>query len=133
MNNDVERDEKDLFAGLEPPQPPAELRGRALEAAHGRMAAADHSDLWSRIWNSRGVRLAWAAAVVLLLAGHVLVSSGLDPAVATGPPVLAGGAPDERFLEILRPVEINADAHPTIGLFVDAADLNQIEQGGNPS
>ena len=133
MNNDVERDEKSLFAGLGPPPPPAGLRARAIGAARERMAAAPAPDLWSKIWNNRTLRLAWAAAVVLLLAGHVLVGSKLDPAVTSRTPVLAGDAPDERFLEILRPVEINADAHPTMGLFADAAVLNQIEQGGNPS
>lgn len=133
MNNDVKRDERDLFAGLEPPPPPADLRVRALDAARGRMAEADQRDLWSRIWNSRGVRLAWAAAVVFLLAGHVLVSTKSGSAVPTRSPILAGDHLDEQFLGILRPVEINADAHPTMGLFAEAADLNQIEKGGNPS
>jgi hypothetical protein len=133
VKNEEPRDLDRLLGGFEPPPLPSDLRALTLRAARERLAEAPAPDLWSRIWDNRGVRLAWTAAVVLLLAGHVLVSSKLDPAVTTRPPVLAGDAPDERFLEILRPVEINADAHPSMGLFADAADLNQIEYGGNPS
>jgi hypothetical protein len=89
--------------------------------------------LWWKIWNNRGLRLAWAAAVVLLLAGHVLVSSRLGTVFTPNQPVLAGDLRDEQFLDILRQVQINADAHPSIGLFAGSADLNQIENGGNPS
>jgi len=133
MTNEEPRDLDRLLAGFEPPPPPSDLRALTLTVARESLADAPAPDLWSRIWDNRGLRLAWAAAVVLLLVGHVLVSSKLGPAVSTRPPALAGNAPDERFLEILRPVEINGDAHPTIGLFADAADLKQIEFGGNPS
>ncbi len=133
MKNKHERDDERLFPGLEPPPPPADLRGRALAAARQRMTETPAPDPWSRIWNSRSVRLAWAAAVILLLVGNVLISPNLGSGFEPSPIVLAGDQPDEQFLEILRPVQINADAHPTIGLFTAAWDLNQIEVGGNPS
>jgi hypothetical protein len=133
MKNEDHHDLERLLAGLEPPPPPAGLRVRAVAAARERMAAAPDPDLWLRIWNHRGLRLAWAAAVVLLLAGHVLVSSRLGAVFTPNPPVLAGDQRDEQFLDILRQVRINADAQPSIGHFAGAADLDQIENGGNPS
>ena len=67
MKNEEQLDLERLLPGLEPPPPPAALRVRAVAAARERMAAAQAPDLWWRIWNNRGIRLAWAAAVVLLL------------------------------------------------------------------
>jgi hypothetical protein len=77
--------------------------------------------------------LAWAAAVVLLLAGHVLVNPGLGTVFSPKPPVQAVMQIDEEFAEIVRPIQIKADAHPTLGLFGDTAELIRIEYGGNPS
>jgi len=133
MKNESERDDERLLEGLEPPQPPADLRPRALAAARRRMAETPVSDLWSSIWHHSGLRFAWAATVVLLLAGHALVSPNLGSASTANSPILAGDQRDEQFLDILRPVQINADAHPTIGLFAAAGDLSLIEDGGNPS
>ncbi|MDX2437312.1 MAG: hypothetical protein QNL88_09705 [Acidobacteriota bacterium] len=133
MKNEYEREDERLLMGLEPPPPPADLRARALAAARQRLAETPAPDLWSKIWHSSGLRLAWAAAVVLLLAGHVLVSPNLDTAFTANPPVLAADQRDEQFLDILRPVQINANAQPTIGLFAAVGDLDQIEDGGNPS
>ena len=122
-----------LLPGLEPPPPPAGLRARAVAAARDSMTAAPAPDRWSRIWNSRALRLAWAGAVALLVAGHVLVGRDPGSGFTPNPPVMAETQRDEQFIEILRQVQINADAHPSIGLFVGAADLHQIENGGNPS
>jgi len=133
MKNDEHHDLERLLAGLEPPPPPAGLRARAVAAARERMAAPPAPDLWSRIWNNRGLRLAWAAAGVLLLAAHVVVSRDPKTAFTSNPPVIAEAQRDEQFIEILRPTRISADVHPTIGLFAEAGDPNTIENGGNPS
>ena len=133
MKNEEQLDLDRLLPGLEPPPPPADLRVRTLAAARERMAAAPEPDLWWRIWNNRVLRLAWAAAVVFLVAGHVVVSPNHGSFFTTKPAVLASSQRDDQFLYILRPVQINADAQPTIGLLAAAADLIQIENGGNPS
>jgi len=133
MNNEEQLDLERLLPGLEPPPPPAGLRARALAAACERLAAEPAPDLWSKIWNNRALRLAWAGAVALLLVGHVLVSRDPGSGFTPNPPVMAETQRDEQFIEILRQVQINVDAHPSIGLFAGAADLNQIENGGNPS
>ncbi len=133
MKNKDHVDLERLLPGLEPPPPPAGLRVRAVAAARERMAAAPAPDLWSRIWNNRGLRLAWAGAVALLLAGHVLVGRGLGSEFLPDPPVMADTQRDEQFIEILRPTQISANVHPTIGLFAAAEDPDTIENGGNPS
>jgi len=133
MKNDEHHDLERLLAGLEPPPPPAGLRVRAVAAARERMAAAPAPDLWTRIWNNRGLRLAWAAAVVLLLAGHALVSPHPGFILAQKAPVMADTQSDDQYLDILQPMQINADVHPTIGRYADAENPTQIEYGGNPS
>jgi hypothetical protein len=122
-----------LFGGLEPPQPPPDVRARALRAAHERLAEPASPDLWSRLWNNRSLRLGWVAAVILLAAGHILVGPAPRSSVTAGRPVDAAYRPDDSMLDILRPLQIDAKAHPAIGRFAAAEDPSQIEIGGNPS
>lgn len=121
-----------LFEGLEMPKPPPHLRARVLAAA--RDAATETPDVWSRIWHHRGLRLAWAAAVVLLLAGHLLVlpgnGAGLRP---IDPNLMVENRPDEFLVEFLRPMRISDDVHPIVGLLASAGDPSVLEVKGNPS
>ena len=71
-----------LFRDLHPERPPAELRTRALTAA--AEALERESNIWTRLWSSRPVRLAWAAAVVLLIGGHLAVAPLTRTAVGPG-------------------------------------------------
>jgi hypothetical protein len=58
-------------------------------------------DLWSRLWESRAARLAWAAAVATLLLGHVVLSlPGRPPAPRPAAPLmLASATPDPELAE----------------------------------
>lgn len=56
------------------PGPPPELRERVLRAATRALDEAPVPDLWSRLWENRGLRLAWAACLVTLITGHVVIS-----------------------------------------------------------
>ena len=123
-----------LMNGFEPPQPPPDLRSKVLAAAHARMAAESTPDIWSRVWHHRGIRLAWAAAVVLLVAGHALFVPGtrnefksIDPALAAEHRV------DEYLVEMLRPTRISDNAQPIVGLFAAGNGLAEIDLEGNPS
>jgi hypothetical protein len=123
-----------LIEDLEPPQAPTGLRSRVLAAARGQMETVS-PDRWSRIWSHRGIRLAWAATVVLLLAGHVIVAPGKG-AVFTrvNPASVAETRVDEQFADLLRPVRISANVQPIVGLIPAADDsLTELEMGGNPS
>jgi hypothetical protein len=129
-------DEKDtvverLLDGLQPPQPPPELRLKAIAAARQRMGSETAPDRWSRVWSNRGLRLAWAASVVLLLAGHVLIGGGTGPVI--DPDLVAEHRVDEYFVEFLRPAQISDNVRPIVGLFADGANLIDLELEGNPS
>jgi hypothetical protein len=66
--------------------PPASLRERALAMAEQAMGERERPDAWRSIWESRSLRLAWAALVVLLLAANVFLPwhSGHQQANDTG-------------------------------------------------
>lgn len=123
-----------LMEGLAPPQPPPDLRSTVLAAARARMAAEPIPDIWSRAWNHRGLRLAWAATVVLLVAGHAMVAPGagntfrpIDPALS------AENRVDDYLVEMLRPTRISDNVQPIVGLFAAADGLAEIDVEGNPS
>lgn len=121
-----------LFDGLEAPAPPQHLRARVLSAA--RAEKTDTADVWSRIWNHRGLRFAWAAAVVMLLAGHVLIEAGNGTGFQPiDPNLTAENRVDEQLGELLRPIRISDDVRPIVGLFAASNGLVDLEMGGNPS
>jgi hypothetical protein len=115
--------------GLEPSPPPAELRSKVLAAARDRMTSGQESDSWSTVWHNRGLRLAWAAAVTMLLAGHVVISSG---GASTPGPQLAARGGDPYLAAMLRPIRIAADVRPMIGV-ASPIEPNEYDQEGNPS
>lgn len=122
-----------LIEGLEPPRAPTGLRTRVLAAARDHMETTSR-DPWSRIWRHRGIRLAWAATVVLLLAGHAIVAPRKGAVSSRVNPALAAEARvDEQLVDILRPVRISENVRPIVGLNSAAGDPIDLEMGGNPS
>ncbi len=121
-----------LIKGLEPPPPPTELRSKVLAAARARMAAEEVTDTWSTIWNNRGVRLAWAGAAALLLAGHIFLVPG-NGAVPSrvDPGLVAENRVDEQFVDLLRPIQISANVQPIVGLFAANGGLTDLDLEGN--
>lgn len=122
-----------LLRGLDLPHPPRELRARVLDAARTGVRAGPAADAWSRLWNSRGLRLAWAGAVVLLLAGHAAVS--LDRSTDQGAfqrERFAERRVDEQLADLLRPVRISESVQPIVGLAADPEPLER-DAKGNPS
>ena len=63
-----------LLAAIAEEEPPRALRERALARAAARRPEA--ADPWRRLWESRPLRLAWAAAVLALVAANVVVRTG---------------------------------------------------------
>jgi hypothetical protein len=62
------------LTGLAPPGVPPELKARVLAASRAALLAEpSRPDRWSVLWASRPLRLAWAASVLLLLAGHAVL------------------------------------------------------------
>jgi hypothetical protein len=123
-----------LMEGLEPPLPPPELRSKVLAAARQRMKAEETPDVWSRVWNHRGLRLAWAATVAVLLAGHILAtSSPLGPRASVDPVLVAENRVDEYLVGVLRPIRISENVQPLVGLFAGADSSIELDLEGNPS
>ena len=75
--------ERPLLGGLEPPPPPPELREAALAAGRRGMRSAPSPDVWSLLLRSPAARLAWGAAVLLLVFAHARVSREPRVDVAT--------------------------------------------------
>ena len=123
-----------LVEGLEPPQPPPELRAKTLAAARSRMDAETAPDLWSKIWNHRGIRLAWAASVVVLLTGHVLATlSPTGSVTRVGPVLMAQNGVDEHMVSILRPIRISENVQPLVGLFAGTdVPIELVLEGNSP-
>ena len=67
MNDDAE-----FLDGLVPLAPLPDLRERVLMAAAAALAREPRGR-WTRIWESRRLRISWAAAVALLAAANLLV------------------------------------------------------------
>jgi len=79
----------DPLEGLAPPGAPPELKIRVLAASRvALLAEPEPRDHWKTIWESRPLRLAWAASFLLLIAGHaVLAPSGRPQGQAATPSV----------------------------------------------
>jgi hypothetical protein len=121
-----------LLEGLEPPQPPPELRSKTLSAARQRMAGEAAPDVWSRIWNHRALRLAWAATVVVLLAGHVLATnSSVGRLGPVDPTLMAEYRVDEDIVDLLRPIRISESVRPMVGLIAGAYSPSELDLEGN--
>ena len=88
MSDDHEKIAR-LLAAIEEPEPPRGLRGRALAGASAAGARKPAVDAWRRLWESRPLRLAWAVAVVLLLAANVIIRTGSPSHPRTAAPVAA--------------------------------------------
>jgi hypothetical protein len=84
MMSHAPEDGKAPFSGLEPPAPPTALRGRVLANARKALALEGARDAWTRIWESRPLRLAWVAVTLLLVVAHVVLT--------VRPPERGGGA-----------------------------------------
>jgi hypothetical protein len=135
----MKTDERDQFVerlleGGQPPPPPAVLRQKVLAAARASVHRGPSGDRWSRIWEHRGVRLGWVAAVVMLLIGHLLVMPRHPAAHAIShPELVAERRADPLVTNLLRSVRISDDVQPIVGLFAAADVPADPELKGNHS
>jgi hypothetical protein len=68
-----------LVGDLETPEPPPALKSMVLQATAEVLNRPPAPDIWTRIWESRPLRLAWAATISLLIAGHLAVTAVQQP------------------------------------------------------
>jgi len=108
-----------LLAGLDSPRPPSGLRDRTLAAARAAGARpAVPTGIWTRIWSSPTLRLAWAVTVAALLLAHTVLwlhRPGVQPErLSPGPFLVAGPTVDAELAEILDLGRLRADAIPDL-------------------
>lgn len=75
-------DPREMLNELSRPRVPIELKQRVLSAARQVNAGVERRSLEERLWTSTGLRYAWAAAVLFLVAVNVFL----------GPPPASEGA-----------------------------------------
>ncbi len=108
-----------LLRRVDPPGAPPSLRTRALAAARVARRKPEPVDLWSRIWASRPLRLAWAASLTAVLAAHVALSvrSALEPipsaAADGGAFLIASTVSDDELRTLVDLPNIALDTLPT--------------------
>ena len=133
MKSQERPDDESLLRGLDLPHPPRGLRARVLDAARTGARVGPAADVWSRLWHSRNLRLAWAGAVVLLLAGHTALS--LDRSAvraAFRPDRVVENRVDEQLIDLLRPVRISEGVQPIVALAAGPEPL-ELDAKANPS
>ncbi len=64
-----------LLHGFEPPVPPPEMRSQVLTPALHALQREPQPDLWTRLWSSRPLRLAWTGTTAALIFGHLAVTA----------------------------------------------------------
>ncbi len=121
-----------LFRDLETPSLPSELRNRTLEPALEALRQDQVTDIWSRIWSSRPIRLAWTASLSALVLGHLGLSLVRPtPHRWSEPATFTAGAADleGELVELLTFPRLRTDVQPLSGLLAVAANqgVNDVE------
>lgn len=116
--------------GLETPPPPEDLRGRALAAAVAALGREPKADLWSRMWYSRPLRLAWTVIVLAAVAGHAWLYVAGGSAPSAGAPVAdALGVGDPELQEIVDLPQIDRERLADAGIMVERYDIDNGKEG----
>lgn len=96
------------FEHLRPQEPPLELREQVLRAATRGLDEAPAVDLWTRLWDNRVLRLAWAACLVTLITGHAIISFESLRRPSSGPQSASqvpSGAEELQAIAALPPID----------------------------
>jgi hypothetical protein len=110
---DSARTSANPLEGLAPPGAPPELKARVLAASRAALRTEPaRPDRWSLLWANRPLRLAWAASILLLLAGHVVLVRPNHPQIeaAARPPSRSASEADAELAAIGRLPRLDPDA-----------------------
>ena len=115
MRDDADKVEE-LLSMLRPPEPPGGLETRVLRGAREALAREAGRDIWTRIWESRPLRVAWGISVSVLVICNVALG-GLR-AGRRGPAMPPAGSIREgngELTAIAVQPPLDEDARPLIG------------------
>jgi hypothetical protein len=105
-----------LLAGLGPPEPPRGLQEKTLRGAREALAREAGRDLWTRIWESRALRVAWAVSAGMLVICHVGITELRSGRTTTaGQTTRAAREGNGEVAAIGRLPRLNEGARPLIG------------------
>ena len=115
------RDDKDkveeLLSGLRPPEPPRALEARVLRGAREALAREAGRDLWTRMWESRPLRLAWGISVSVLVICHIGITVVRPaPSPAGGQTARAAREGNGELAAIERLPRLDENAQPLLGM-----------------
>ncbi len=106
----------ELLGQLAPPDPPHDLEAQVLAGAKEALAREAGRDVWTRIWESRPIRLAWAATVLALVICNVGVSVLLSSPRPSSPQAATTGRDGRGELSAVgRLPRLDENARPLIG------------------
>jgi hypothetical protein len=123
MNEESRTVEKLLFT-LQPPEPPRDLREKVLRGAREALAREAARDAWTRIWESRPLRVAWGLSVVVLVICNVGIGELRSPRRAAEGPAARSARDGNGEVALGRLPRLDENARPLIG----AATYRLIEQ-----
>lgn len=119
-----------LLNGIQPPSPPPELRDRTLRSAIEALDRRSPMSRWTRIWQSRPLRVAWATTVAGLLLAHVLISTTPRPSPDTARGFTlhqASRTSEEEIQVITTLLRLNLEARSLASAAAAAASQNTSE------
>ncbi len=97
----MSRDLDSLSGAFAPPKPSPGVKERTLTAAREAMGRPEASDVWTRIWGNRSVRLVWAASIGCLLFGHVVMNgTARGGRVSHAMPLAVAAGGDDELTEV---------------------------------
>jgi hypothetical protein len=105
-----------LLAGLAPPEPPPGLQERVLRGARQALAREVGRDAWTRIWESRPLRIAWAVSAGVLVICHIGITEVRSARTPTaGQTARAAREGNGELAAIGRLPRLDENARPLIG------------------
>jgi hypothetical protein len=120
-----------LLATLRPPEPAPALQESVLSGARAALTREAARDAWTRVWESRPLRIAWAVAVVVLVICHAgiteLRSASARAGTQTARAVREGNG---ELAAIARLPRLDGNAQPLVG--VEAYRLVEERQSIRP-
>jgi hypothetical protein len=106
-----------LVAGLAPPEPPRGLQERALRGARQALAREAGRNVWTRIWESRPLRIVWAVAVVVLVICHAGITELRSVSARVGTQTArAAREGNGELAAIARLPRLDGNARPFLGM-----------------
>jgi hypothetical protein len=113
--NDNSRSVEKLLAVLHPPEPPPGLQEKTLRGAREGLAREAGRDAWTRIWESRPLRVAWGLSVVVLVICNLGIGELRPARGVAGAPAARSARDGNGQIGLGRLPRLDENVRPLIG------------------